>query len=373
MLLASNQKKGDHMSIKPRIFIGSSKEALSITEAIQENLDYAANCICWTQGIMDLSHSTLESILETLNSVDFAIFVLTPDDALRLRGNEYSVARDNVIFEFGLFTGRLGRNRCFLVAPRAVENFHIPSDLLGITMADYDEDYLSANPVSAVGSACAKIKRAINKEQVISQESETTKLIGCYEGSRDHYRVGAEVLEKPCRTVVLLQHSSSILLGPEGGCPNENHFFDLLHKQIQNGTEFYHVTSLLNTRNHYESPKRSYPNIENAINYLDRSTDQVRLATRKESWPIRVIPGENLSEQNVVDMPAPILFVEPETGSTEGIFIAHVGNNRSCFHMHGSLMNSFYKQCIEYYFSCHVLNWQAFDQFLRDISNTESE
>ena len=68
--------------MKPRIFIGSSSEALSVTEAIQENLDHFAHCTPWTQGIFTLSNSTLESLMEALETTDFAVFVLTPDDAL---------------------------------------------------------------------------------------------------------------------------------------------------------------------------------------------------------------------------------------------------------------------------------------------------
>jgi hypothetical protein len=39
------------------------------------------------------------------------------------------VARNNVIFEIGLFIGGLGRERVFIVTPQNTGDFRIPSDL----------------------------------------------------------------------------------------------------------------------------------------------------------------------------------------------------------------------------------------------------
>jgi hypothetical protein len=63
--------------------------------------------------------------------------------------------RDNVIFELGLFMGRLGKQRCFFVVPRGKQRLRLPTDLLGVTPADYNDG--TANLRAALGPATTKI------------------------------------------------------------------------------------------------------------------------------------------------------------------------------------------------------------------------
>ena len=84
--------------------------------------------------------------------------MFTPDDKLYARGETKPVARDNVIFELGLFTGKLGRTRAFIVKPIGAA-LAIPTDLAGVTTATYDPE--NSNLVSALEPACEKIRDAI--------------------------------------------------------------------------------------------------------------------------------------------------------------------------------------------------------------------
>jgi O-acetyl-ADP-ribose deacetylase (regulator of RNase III) len=146
--------------MKPRVFIGSSAEHLHLAYAIQECLTQDAEVTVWTQGVFDLSKSSLESLLETLDGVDYGIFVFAPDDVVKLRGKECNIPRDNVVLELGLFIGRLGRESCFIVAPED-STLHLPTDLLGTAPAFYDATRAKREPHPAVGPACNKIRRAI--------------------------------------------------------------------------------------------------------------------------------------------------------------------------------------------------------------------
>jgi predicted nucleotide-binding protein len=69
-------------------------------------------------------------------TVNFAVILLTPDDLGGAIGSDHAErARQNVIYELGFFTGKLGRNRACLLRKGKVD---IPSDLAGIVYTELD-------------------------------------------------------------------------------------------------------------------------------------------------------------------------------------------------------------------------------------------
>lgn len=150
--------------MKLSVFVGSSTESLEIAYALQENLEPNAEVTVWTQGIFDLSNYSLDSLLDTLDAADFGVFIFSSDDISIIRGKEKTTVRDNVIFELGLFIGRLGKERSFIVLPRGCEEtLHLPTDLLGLTAALYEPNRQDDNLRAALGPACSKISKAFTK------------------------------------------------------------------------------------------------------------------------------------------------------------------------------------------------------------------
>lgn len=148
--------------MKPKIFIGSSVEGLSAAYAIQQNLAHDAESTVWDQGFFELSKTTIESLDKALETMDFGIFVFSGDDITIMRGETSSTVRDNVLFEFGLFIGKLGRERVFFVIPDGT-SIHMPSDLLGITPGKYDPNRQDGSLQAATGSVCNSIRTQIKK------------------------------------------------------------------------------------------------------------------------------------------------------------------------------------------------------------------
>jgi predicted nucleotide-binding protein len=136
--------------MKPRIFIGSSVEGLSVAYAIQQNLTHDAEPTVWDQGVFDLSKTSIESLTKAVDESDFGVFVFSPDDITKMRGNDVNSIRDNVIFEFGLFTGRLGRDRVFFVKPDGLD-MHLPTDLLGMAPGSYNPNREDGRLQAATG------------------------------------------------------------------------------------------------------------------------------------------------------------------------------------------------------------------------------
>lgn len=139
-------------------------EGVKIANAIQAQLDYDCEITVWKDGIFKLSQGTLESLEKTLNDMEYGIFVFSPDDILKIRNTEKLSIRDNVLFEFGLFMGKLGRGKVFFITPENCDDLHLPTDILGINRGVYYERS-DNNMRSAVNAFCEDVKEAINSQK----------------------------------------------------------------------------------------------------------------------------------------------------------------------------------------------------------------
>ena len=146
------------MNPRPVLFVGCSTEALSLGRAIQSALDYDPVIIkMWTDGIFDAASFPVESLERELQSVDFAVLVLSPDDTVISRAASSDAPRDNLIFELGFFMGALGHSRTFLLCPRGID-IKIPTDLMGISPLTYQPEL---QPATAVAAACNELRELI--------------------------------------------------------------------------------------------------------------------------------------------------------------------------------------------------------------------
>jgi len=157
---------------KPRLFIGSARESMNYVTAMQEQLSYDFEVTPWTAGAFGAMEYTMESLQRQLDEHDYAAFIFSPDDLVQHRGHLVLAARDNTLFELGLFWGRLGRERVFCLIPdtvpdqmegQKIDGFHLPSDMEGLNVLRYEVRTDRRNDQAAVNVACGKIT-AIGKE-----------------------------------------------------------------------------------------------------------------------------------------------------------------------------------------------------------------
>ena len=131
------------------------------------------------------SESTLSSLVEMAQQMDFAVFVLGPDDMVvksptanpegkgaQVEGEAWTT-RDNVIFELGLLIGTLGKERCFAVLPatrrlkysQEMHHLHLLTDYLGTNYCTYiATKEPGLDPLDAVFGACQEIGGQIERQ-----------------------------------------------------------------------------------------------------------------------------------------------------------------------------------------------------------------
>lgn len=177
MCILKTQKSFKGIKVyKPKLFIASSAESLHVVEAINIKLSPTCEISQWDNAF-DPSSFTLPTLVKKAGEVEFAVFVFHPDDEIEIRNNTYSIVRDNVLFELGLFVGKLGIENCFIICPDdlALQALRIPSDLSGITFCTYDAKRIVSAPLDAVSNACARMKIVIRGYTQEIESAESTK------------------------------------------------------------------------------------------------------------------------------------------------------------------------------------------------------
>lgn len=130
--------------MKKRIFIGSSSEELITANIVKKKLEKDFEVILWNEKLWDksvfkLNNNFLHDLLKAPLKFDFGILIGTPDDKVEVRGKEYLQARDNILFELGLFIGRLGIDKCAFLVDESVKDL---TDLGGIYLSKFNSKNL---------------------------------------------------------------------------------------------------------------------------------------------------------------------------------------------------------------------------------------
>ncbi len=145
---------------KIKVFIMSSAEARPIVDLLIRQFAHDPFlAVAWKNGVFRASNYTLEELEVQLDDSDFAIAVAHRDDVVITRGDEWPTVRDNVVFELGMFMGRLGRRRAFLMEPRNAD-LKLPSDLAGMTTIPYRYEP-GKDAEHVIAPACAKLRELI--------------------------------------------------------------------------------------------------------------------------------------------------------------------------------------------------------------------
>lgn len=95
-----------------------------------------AECTLWSNGVFQISVTTFYNLINALRNPDFGVFVLSPDDLTILRGQQNRMVRDNVIFELGLFIGRLSVDHCFFISLTMSLTYGYPSTSWALCLAN---------------------------------------------------------------------------------------------------------------------------------------------------------------------------------------------------------------------------------------------
>lgn len=180
----------------PSIFIGASSEANELTEQLVAALTGGGDVhvVPWFDAF-DLGFSALEDLAARIEEVDFAALLLVPDDKVTRRQAQHDVPRDNVVFELGLFMGKLSRTRAFALVEEGVT---LPSDLQGVTVVRFQRD--------AIGAAAERITKRMRDLGPAPRVPLGAHIVDCgREGRNVHSTIASAVAAAAPNDVVLVR------------------------------------------------------------------------------------------------------------------------------------------------------------------------
>lgn len=127
--------------MKKRLFIGSSSEELELAKSAKDILEAHFDVTIWNDNVWDTSvfkinQNFLADLLKASLQFDFGILLGTNDDKVIYRGVEVLQPRDNVLFELGLFTGRLGTTKCAFLIDKEIK---LLTDFNGLSLARFEK------------------------------------------------------------------------------------------------------------------------------------------------------------------------------------------------------------------------------------------
>ncbi len=146
------------MKRMPKIFIGSAGESLDFAEALEFELKDVARTVVWNR-VLRPGHYTLEELFREASEADFAVFLLGQEDKTESKGQIVPSPRDNVVYEAGLFGGRIEASRVFLLVD--ARGSKIPSDWQGLGYVPYDPS--ASAPSDAIHRASIVIRKQIKE------------------------------------------------------------------------------------------------------------------------------------------------------------------------------------------------------------------
>lgn len=238
--------------MKPRIFIGSSAKSLSISHQVGNLLADVGDCVVWSNAFTQ-NKSNLDSLIRQTKIADFSVLIATKDDILLKKDEIHDVARDNVIFEFGLFLGSTGTNRSYMLVE---EGINLPTDLDGITLSTFT---LETGKYNSLETRCNEIKQffiQVNKGSDLGFLPSTALAIGYYynfirkvcEDIHTHGKILSGSKEQPSE-VAVTEFTLHVVVPEQLDDDGIDSFKTLYNKR----------NNLDNASTFYITPKRGYP------------------------------------------------------------------------------------------------------------------
>jgi hypothetical protein len=245
----------------------------------------------------------------------------------------------------------------------------LPSDIRHRKAIEYSMESLEDN--TTLNSICAQfqaqvsglkgyIPRPFPQEAVprLVERFRLTSVEEVHTGRRDHYKMASNLIGRGPKRVLLMQRSSTMVLGPEAEWGDEAAFFEALWLAVNTGLELYHIVSKEGILRHLARPQSKFPNLIDAQKRLSNLDGVVAVPSGNSGQPklVRSIPETADDIDLKPDRQARVLMAEFDE-AYEGIMVMDLGGRQVSARIRGPEATALFHSCMDFYSACEVLLW----------------
>ena len=207
------------------------------------------------------------------------------------------------------------------------------------------------------------------KNQGITVVSEFLK------GAKDHYGLAKNLFNEPCKSIFLMQRSSSLVLNAEQGWGEEADFIDKIKGAINKCGYFYHIISLEGISAHFHRKNSIFPNFKLFSKNLQNINGNVAIkkdnATNKHVFYLRKLPIDTKDSLFKLDRQSRVLITEDYDDIVRAVIVQNLGDNQTCFLIEGNKAKDYLNACIEFYNSCEYVEWKELKELYEEYKKIE--
>lgn len=206
-------------------------------------------------------------------------------------------------------------------------------------------------------------------------------------GRREHYQLARDLIAGGPQRAVLMQRSSTLLLGPERGWDHEAAFHDEAWRSVERGTRWFHIASLVGIERHLERRGSSFPLVQAAGPdaawphvVAHDGIVTIRGSHGQTAQPVKVLPDEDgltcgddfRTDDFKFDRQARLVAAD-YGDHCEALVVSDVGDQQVTVHLDGPPAAVLIEVCVEFYERCPSLTTDHLARCLRRAASNCSE
>jgi hypothetical protein len=180
-------------------------------------------------------------------------------------------------------------------------------------------------------------------------------------GAKNHYLLAKDLFNIQCKSIFLMQRSSSLILNAEQGWGEEDDFLQRLKCAIDECGFFYHIITLEGIEAHLKRKNSVFPNFQNFSENVENR--EGRVAIKKENkkndktFYIKKLPVDSQDSLFKLDRQSRVLITEDIRGNVKAVVVQNLGTDQTCFLIQGPKAKDYLNACIDYYNECEFVKW----------------